>query len=288
MDFIKGYIVTLRPKQWTKNLLIFAAPLFAFNQIKPATLIYSVYAFILFCLLSGVVYVMNDYSDREKDRLHPKKKYRPLASGRINPNITLGVSIILLIVIFLLSFEINPALTYIFILYFVVNIFYTFYLKNVVLVDVMIIAIGFVLRAISGGFAIHVPLTSWFLLCIMLLALFMAIGKRRAELTTLNGNGGEHRKVLNHYTVDLLNQFLTIVTTLTIMSYALFTFTSDHTVYLMWTIPYVIYGVFRYLYLIHTTNEGGAPEKLLLVDRPIQMTVVLYVITVFGILYFFD
>ena len=152
----------------------------------------------------------------------------------------------------------------------------------------MIIAIGFVIRAISGGLAIHVPFTQWFLLCIMLLALFMAIGKRRSELVTLNENGGEHRKVLNHYTKELLDQFLMIVTTLTIMSYALFTFTSGHTVNLMWTIPFVIYGIFRYLFLINTKDEGGAPEKLLLVDRPIQITVVLYSLTVFIILYFFD
>lgn len=278
----------LRPKQWTKNLLLFAALLFSFEEIRTETIIATIAGFILFSLVAGCVYILNDYIDRERDRQHPVKKNRPIASGKVNPMhaILFGIGLLLLSV--LMAFVLNPLFGALCIVYFCLNVSYSIVLKHVVILDVMSIAAGFVLRAIAGGVLIHVPFTPWFLICTLLLSLFLAIGKRRHELTLLEGNTGSHRKVLDHYSIALLDQLNTIVTTATIISYSLFTFTSDRTVHLMWTIPFVIYGMFRYLYLIHMKNQGGSPDRVLLEDKPILITVVLYVISVIIIFTVFE
>lgn len=278
----------LRPKQWTKNLLIFAAPLFSFETVHARTLLDTVIGFFLLSFVSGCVYIINDYADREADRNHPVKKFRPMASGELPPNLALVFGALLLIVSLAVSYLLNPLFTGLLLLYFAMNVAYSFRLKHVVIIDIMIIAAGFVLRAIAGGLVIHVPFTPWFLLCTMLLSLFLAIGKRRHELYLLQNDVGSHRKVLDHYSFDLLDQMSSIVTTATIISYSLFTFTSGRTVHLMWTIPFVIYGMFRYLYLIHIEKKGGAPDKVLLEDRHILVTVILYVISVVVILVNFE
>ncbi|WP_334071879.1 MULTISPECIES: decaprenyl-phosphate phosphoribosyltransferase [Paenibacillus] len=283
-----GLLRLLRPKQWTKNLLLFAALLFSFEEIRTETMISTVAGFILFSLVAGCVYILNDYVDRERDRQHPVKKNRPIASGQVNPAHALLFGIVLLLLSVLTAFFLNPLFGVLCIFYFVLNVLYSFVLKHLVILDVMAIAAGFVLRAIAGGLLIHVPFTPWFLICAMLLSLFLAIGKRRHELTLLEGNTGSHRKVLDHYSVTLLDQFNTIVTTATIISYSLFTFTSDRTIHLMWTIPFVIYGMFRYLYLIHMKNQGGSPDRVLFEDKPILITVILYVISVIFILAVFE
>lgn len=285
---VSGLIRLLRPKQWTKNLLLFAALLFSFEEIRTETILATVLGFILFSLVAGCVYILNDYVDRDRDRQHPVKKFRPMASGQVNPSHALLFGIILLILSVGTAFMMNPLFGVLCVVYFLLNVSYSFVLKHLVILDMMTIAAGFVLRAIAGGVLIHVPFTPWFLICTMLLSLFLAIGKRRNELTLLEGNTGSHRKVLDNYSITLLDQFNTIVTTATIISYSLFTFTSDRSIHLMWTIPLVIYGMFRYLYLIHMKNQGGSPDRVLFEDKPILITVMLYVISVVTIFAIFE
>ncbi|WP_340390625.1 decaprenyl-phosphate phosphoribosyltransferase [Paenibacillus sp. FSL E2-0151] len=285
---VSGLFRLLRPKQWTKNLLLFAALLFSFEEIRTETILATLLGFILFSLVAGCVYILNDFVDRDRDRQHPVKRYRPMASGQVNPSHALLFGIILLILSVGTAFMMNPLFGVLCIVYFLLNVSYSFVLKHLVILDMMTIAAGFVLRAIAGGVLIHVPFTPWFLICTMLLSLFLAIGKRRNELTLLEGNTGSHRKVLDNYSITLLDQFNTIVTTATIISYSLFTFTSDRTIHLMWTIPLVIYGMFRYLYLIHMKNQGGSPDRVLFEDKPILITVMLYVISVITIFAIFE
>jgi 4-hydroxybenzoate polyprenyltransferase len=278
----------LRPKQWTKNLLVFAALIFSLKATTIHAVVYSVIGFFLFSFVSGCVYILNDFVDREADSKHPVKKHRPMASGALNPYLALSFGLLLLIGSLGWSFYLNPLLTLVLSAYFIVNVLYSLKLKHVVLIDIMIIAAGFVFRAIAGGLVIRVKFTPWFLLCTMLLSLFLAISKRRHELLLLKAKKGTHRKVLESYSPELLDQLNSIVTTATIISYSLFTFTSGHTIHLMWTIPFVIYGIFRYLYLIHMEDKGGSPEKVLLEDKHILLTVIFYTISVIMILYYFD
>ncbi|MEC0123988.1 decaprenyl-phosphate phosphoribosyltransferase [Paenibacillus pabuli] len=285
---ITGLFKLLRPKQWTKNVLLFAALLFSFEEIRTETILSTLLGFILFSLVAGCVYILNDYVDRDRDRQHPVKKFRPIASGQVHATHALLFGIVLLIFAVGTAFVMNPLFGVLCMVYFLLNVSYSFVLKHLVILDMMTIAAGFVLRAIAGGVLIHVPFTPWFLICTMLLSLFLAIGKRRNELTLLEGNTGSHRKVLENYSITLLDQFNTIVTTATIISYSLFTFTSDRTIHLMWTIPLVIYGMFRYLYLIHMKNQGGSPDRVLFEDKPILITVILYVISVISIFAIFE
>lgn len=278
----------LRPHQWTKNLLVFAALLFSFNHVDVGVIERSVIAFILFCLVSGCVYILNDFADLQNDRKHPEKRMRPMASGALHPVIALSFGGILLFVSLFSAFFFDTLFGIVLTVYFLLNIGYSLKLKHVVILDVMIISAGFVLRAIGGSLMIGTPFTPWFLLCTMLLALFLAISKRRNEWYLLQTEKGSHRKVLENYSAELLNQLNTIVTAATIISYSLFTFTSGRTIQLMWTIPLVIFGIFRYLYLITMVDKGGAPEKVLLEDKPILFTVLLYVLTVAAIIHFFE
>ncbi|MFI2856637.1 decaprenyl-phosphate phosphoribosyltransferase [Paenibacillus sp. JSM ZJ436] len=274
----------LRPKQWSKNLLLFAALIFSINKVDFMQIAYSIIGFLIFCVISSTVYIINDFVDRDADRAHPVKRHRPMASGRLNPVVALSVGTVLFLLSLLISFLLNPLFMVIAITYFVINVSYSLYLKHIVILDLMLIASGFVLRAIAGGVIISVSLTPWFLLCTLLLSLFLAIGKRRHELILLQDGVSAHRKVLESYSVSLLDQFSNIVTAATVLSYSLFTFTSSHTVYLMLTIPFVIYGMFRYLYLIQIRNLGGSPEHILLEDKPILITVVMYSLCVVIIL----
>ncbi|MDQ0215255.1 4-hydroxybenzoate polyprenyltransferase [Oikeobacillus pervagus] len=287
-ETISLLFIQLRPKQWTKNLLIFAAPIFSLKIVTLLSFIQSVVGFFLFCFVSGCVYILNDFMDREADSMHPIKKHRPMASGRLNPYMAICFGLFLLIGSLIGSYILNPFFMLLLLAYFILNLLYSLKLKHVVIMDIMIIAMGFVFRAIGGGIVIQVPFTPWFLLCTMLISLFLAISKRRHELLLLNKDKGTHRKVLESYSSQLLDQLNTIVATSTIISYSLFTFFSGRTIQLMWTIPLVIYGIFRYLYLIHMEDKGGSPEKVLFEDRHILVTVGLYAITVFMILYFFD
>ena len=221
----------LRPKQWTKNGLVFAALLFSLHNVGLLAVGQAVAAYFLFSFISGCVYILNDYVDLELDRSHPVKRLRPMASGALNPPLTLALGCVLLLTSLIASYWIHPGLTLVLALYFALNVSYSFKLKHVVILDMMIIAAGFVLRAIAGGLAIGVSLTPWFLLCTMLLSLFLAIGKRRQEL--FHHRPEYRRKVLDNYSFPLLDQMTGIVATATIITYSLFTFSAGRTTYLM-------------------------------------------------------
>jgi len=277
------FIQCLRPKQWTKNLLVLAAFLFSLNKISLSAGVDAFLGFLLFCATSGVVYIVNDWFDLEKDRAHPVKKFRPMAAGRIPPNAALTFGLILLGAGFAFALSKNLMFGLLLIAYFLMNVAYSAWLKHVVILDIMIIATGFVMRSVGGGLIIGVQLTPWFLVCTMLLALFLAVSKRRHEFISMPDKASR-RKVLKLYSTQLLDQLISIVTTSTIISYSLFTFTSGNNYHMMWTIPFVMYGIFRYLYLIYMKDEGGSPEKILLEDKPMLITVLLYGLSVFIIL----
>lgn len=277
---MKSLFLQLRPKQWTKNLLIFAAPVFAEKILDLQAVLVTVLAFICFSFTASTVYIINDILDREKDRLHPEKSKRPIASGAITVQQAAIMGMVLLIGSFVTAYWIEPLFFAILLVYFIVNIFYSISLKHVVIIDVMIIALGFVLRGFSGAVVVDVEMTSWFILCTMLLALFLALSKRRHELELFEGDKEKQRKVLEHYSTGLLDQMISIVTSATIMSYSLYTATTGPNHAMMWTIPLVLYGIFRYLYLVHMKEGGGSPEKILLDDKHILFTVLLYGLSV--------
>lgn len=288
INVISLLVQQLRPSQWTKNMLIFAALIFSYEMISFQTVSISILSFFLFSFVSGCVYILNDFVDIEKDRLHPTKKNRPMASGALNPVAALSFGAVLFILSLAASYALNPLFTLLLAGYFILNVAYSFKLKHVVIIDIMIIAACFVFRAIAGGLVINVSFTPWFLICTMLLSLFLAISKRRHELILLDSGKGSHRKVLESYSLALLDQLNCIVTTATIISYSLFTFSSGHTIHLMWTIPLVIYGIFRYLYLIHMEEKGGSPERVLFEDKHILFTVTIYVVSVITIFIVFE
>jgi 4-hydroxybenzoate polyprenyltransferase len=275
----------LRPKQWTKNLIVFAAPLYSMQLVNPNVFWKSLVSFFLFCFISGCVYILNDFVDRKADRMHPDKKHRPMASGALNPNLALTFGFLLFVSSVWVANLFNVSFALCLILYFTLNVFYSLQLKHVVLIDILLIASGFVLRAVGGALVIDVPLTEWFLLCALWLSMFLAVSKRRQELYLLQNKKGTHRKVLESYSVALLDQYNSIFATTTIISYSLFVISSEHSNLLMWSIPLVIYGICRYLYLIHQEGKGGKPEEILLEDKHIFITAVMYVVLILISLY---
>jgi 4-hydroxybenzoate polyprenyltransferase len=270
----------LRPKQWVKNLILFAGILFTLDRGHPLGDWLRVGSgFLLFCFLSSAVYIFNDIADRETDRLHPRKRIRPIAAGDVAPGDAAIIGAILALGSIVASFSINTLFGGAATAYFLLTLAYSLWLKHVVIMDVLTLSGGFVLRAVAGAVAISVEISSWLLVCTTLLALFLGLAKRRAELTTLQGDAGKHRRILDEYTPELLDQMITIVTSATLMAYALYTFNSPtarghH--YLMATIPFVIYGIFRYLYLVHTRSVGGNPTNELFEDKPLLLTIALW------------
>lgn len=283
---------SMRPKQWTKNLLIFAPLVFSEGLSQIPSLLNSGLSFWVFCLLSGAVYIMNDLIDLDQDKHHPLKCMRPLASGALSPRIAVfAVAIILILaaVISIAFLNLNFIVTAAG--YLILQIAYSTFLKHVVIIDVFCIAAGFLLRVIAGAEAIDVIFSTWLLFCTILLSLFLALSKRRHELILLEDDAIHHRKILFEYSPDLLDQMISIVTTTTLIAYILYTISEETiskfgTDRLKYTVPFVLYGIFRYLYLIHQKNEGGSPEKVLLNDRPILYTVLLYAATACLIIYF--
>lgn len=283
----------MRPRQWLKNTIIFAALVFD-RQLSienwPAVL-RTFLGFVIFCLLSGVVYIINDIADLEADKQHPIKKNRPLASGELSVNVARGFAIITLLIIIPLSFLLSPAFGIVAVSYLVLNLAYSNWIKNIPLLDVFAIALGFVLRILAGVTLIEVARFSpWLYVVTTLGALYIGFGKRRAELALLADRANSHRKVLDGYTLPLLDQLITIVSGTTIIAYSLYTFSApnlpnNHA--MMLTIPFVMYGIFRYLYLIEVKHRGGAPEEVLFSDHPLQITIILWGITVLAIFYVF-
>lgn len=290
-----AFLKCLRPKQWTKNLLLFAGILFAQRWHDGELLLNAFAGFLIFCALSGVVYITNDILDREKDRHHPKKRHRPIASGEISPRAAGAGALVLLAASLAGAWAITPGFFVCAVIYVVLVTAYSFHLKHMVILDIMVLAMGFVVRAMAGIEAIRVvgkdpvEVTPYFILTTLFLALFLAIAKRRNELVVLQDGAGGHRRVLREYNTEYLDVLLTVATTGVIASYAAWSLTGDFsrdgTAYTMvFTMPFVLYGIFRYLWLVFRRDEGGAPEQLLLTDKPLLTTVVLWIVTVVIIL----
>ena len=280
----------LRPKQWTKNLALLGPLVFAQRLFSPHDLSKALAATLGFCLLSGSIYVFNDIADREKDRLHPEKRRRPIASGALSVGAAGAWGALCLGGALALGFALAAPLFHVFLAYVALQAAYTLRLKQVAVLDVMLIAVGFVLRVVAGARAIDVPVSNWLYLCTLCLALFLGFCKRRHELLLLEGGAGAHRANLVDYTPTLLDQLIGTTTAMTLIAYALYTMSPEtvavhHTDNLKLTIPFVIYGVFRYLFLVYRRAEGGAPEKILLTDVPMILTVLLFGAVAVGVLY---
>lgn len=279
----------MRPRQWPKNALVYVALFFDGKLTDPDSFLRTTAAFILFCMMSSAVYIMNDLVDIEKDRQHPTKRNRPLAAGELSPLFAGGVAVSLAGVSLVAGFLLSPGFTAILLTYLAIQIAYSFVLKNIVLLDVLTVSAGFILRVAAGVAVIHVERFSpWLYVCTGLLALFLALGKRRHELNLLGEEAGNHRSILYEYNLDLIDRLNGIVTTSAFVAYSLYTFLAEGLPpnnLMMLTIPFVLYAIFRYLYLIHIRHEGGAPEEIFLKDRPMQITLGLYSIVVFLALY---
>jgi 4-hydroxybenzoate polyprenyltransferase len=286
-----GYLFSsLRPHQWVKNLIVFGALIFAQRLHDPAAILASGGAFLVFCFLSGAAYLFNDLVDLERDRLHPLKRGRPLASGRLSPALAGWTAMGLTAGSLFFAFLLSSWLGVVALGYFLLVAGYSLFLKNLVILDVLAVSFGFVLRAIAGAVAIDEPFSKWLLICTMLLALFLSLNKRRHELTLLAGGAAEHRRILGEYSPYLLDQMIAVVTASTVVSYALYTQAAETiakfgTDRLVWTLPFVLYGIFRYLYLVHQREEGGNPSRVLLADRPLLLAVALWAVTVIALIY---
>jgi 4-hydroxybenzoate polyprenyltransferase len=288
---LKALIKELRIHQWIKNGFVLIPLVFDRQLFLVDPFIRTIIGFFLFCFVSSSVYLINDVIDVEADRLHPKKKNRPIASGDLPIPVAVSSAIVLVVGSFIGAFFLSKAFLIILILYFSINLAYSMKLKHVPLVDVFIIAAGFVLRVGAGVSIIEVERFSpWLYAVTTVFALFFALGKRRGELATVQTNNNSQRRVLDGYTIPLLDQFITIASATTIISYSLYTFSApnlpeNHA--MMLTIPFAIFGIFRYLYLIQVNNEGGAPDELVLSDRPLQITFILFALSVLIIFYLF-
>lgn len=280
---------TLRPKQWFKNVFIFAALVFDGKLFQVEPLLKTLAGFVLFCLLSSTIYIINDLVDIDKDRQHPTKRNRPLPSGQLSPQVAIIAAIVIGAIGIPLAFWLEPYFGIIALGYVIMMIAYSFWLKNIVLIDVMTIAAGFVLRVMAGAVLVQVERFSpWLYVCTTLLALFLAVGKRRNELFLLKDNANSHRAILNEYSMDFIDEMIAIISAATLIAYSLYTFSAenlpeDHS--MMLTIPFVLYGLFRYLYLIHVKNMGGAPEEIVLRDKALMAALGLWGLGVVLVMY---
>jgi 4-hydroxybenzoate polyprenyltransferase len=273
----------MRPKQWYKNLVIFIGIAFSLNLLNINLWLIIISAFFIFCLLSGSIYLINDVLDIEKDRKHPKKRERPLPSGKLKPYQAIIAATTFTLIALVGSYFINLPFFIISLAFFLLIMLYSLYLKNFIIVDIMIISTGFVLRAVAGALAISVIVSPWLIICAFLLALFLALGKRRHELFILGDKVNEHRQSLDSFSTEMLDQMIIITTSTLIMSYSLYTFFTGKLL-MMVTIPFAFYGIFRYLFLIHSKNIGGEPE-MIFKDKGMVLSIVLWALVVFLVLY---
>ena len=289
MPNLLQFLRAMRPHQWIKNLLLFAGILFSRHFTEWNLLLRAFAGFGLFCLLAGSIYILNDLRDVENDRLHPRKKLRPLAARLISPAQGLVFALLVAAGGLVLSFLLSPAFGWTALLYFVITILYSEFFKHVVILDTVLVAAGFVLRAVAGVFVIRVPggpdipMTPWFVICVFFLALFIAICKRRHELLNIR-NASEHRQVLDQYTPAFLDQMIAVSTSAAIFSYTLYLIrayggdSDEKALKMTLTLPFVIYGIFRYLYLVYRCDEGGEPETLVLKDKPLLLNTLLWLV----------
>ena len=286
---VRNLIGCLRIRQWTKNILICAALIFSGHAHQLSYAIKTLAAILLFSLASGAVYIFNDIQDIDRDREHPLKKFRPIASGTVSEKNALIFFYMFVALVLPAAFLLDMGFGIVVLSYIVVQILYSRFLKNVVILDVIVISLGFLLRVIAGAVVIHVEISNWILVCTMLLSLFLALSKRRHELTLLDDKAYTHRTILREYSAYLLDQMIGVVTSATLIAYIIFTL-SDETAAkfgknMIWTVPFVLYGIFRYLYLVHRKDGGGRPEEILLSDIPLQLDILAYGIVAVLIIY---
>ncbi|MCX6639323.1 MAG: decaprenyl-phosphate phosphoribosyltransferase [bacterium] len=280
----------MRPKQWTKNLIIFAGLIFSQNFFHLHFLTLSILAFIAFCLNASSVYLINDLKDIEQDRLHPIKKLRPLPSGRLKSSTAGIASIILALGSLTLAFKLDLRFGLVLAFYWVMMVAYSYKLKHLVIVDILVISTGFIIRAVSGAVVLNVMISRWLIACAIFISLFLILAKRRNEITVLGEGATQHRAILNEYGERFLDQMIAVVTACTIISYVLYTVDPGtvekfHTQSFIFTVPFVIYAIFRYLYLIYQRNLGGRPEVVLLTDRPLLISMFLWIAAAMVIVY---
>ncbi len=290
MSTLRAVIVSLRPHQWTKNLVVFAALALSKHLFETDPLLRTLLSFALFCGLSGAVYVLNDVADVEGDRLHPRKRLRPVASGALAVRSATALAVVLGLACLGLSLLLGRGFALCALAYLALNLLYSFELKHVVIVDVLAVSLGFVIRAVAGAVAIAVQISDWLLVCTLFLALFLTLSKRRHELTSLSDSASNHRRILAEYSPYLLDQMITVVTPSCVIAYAFYTTAQEtrekfQTDRLAWTIPFVLYGIFRYLYLVHQKEQGGSPTDVLLTDRPLLLAVALWAVAIVLIVY---
>ncbi len=287
---VRAFVESMRPAQWLKNAALLVAPTFAQRMLDPASIGPVAMGVASFCLLASATYLGNDLADRERDRLHPEKHTRPIASGVLPAGIA-GVGAVGLATAGLaLAVALGPGFALAAIAYVVLQVAYTLVLKHVVIVDVFAIAAGFVLRVVAGAEAVVVPISNWLYLCTLLVSLLLALAKRRAELALLGADASRHRRILEEYSAPMLDQLITVLSSSTVVAYALYTvspetmhkFGSDR---LKFTVPFVLFGLMRYLYLIHRRGDGGQPERVLLFDRPTQVNLAGYLATIAWAIY---
>lgn len=288
---LQNLLKTMRPKQWTKNIFVFAPLVFDIKLTNSTYLLRTVAGFVLLCLVSGTVYIINDLVDAEKDRQHPRKRHRPIAAGRLPVSIAVAAAVVLSALVLPAGFLLNPEFGAILLAYLLLQFAYSFRLKKLVIIDVMTIAGGFVLRVAAGIPLVEaVRFSPWMYTCMGLLALFIGFNKRRHELVLLAENANTHRESLQEYSLPLLDQIISIVTAATLVAYAHYTFSApnlpaNHA--MMLSIPFVLYCMFRWLYLVHVKGMGGEPEEIVLKDHPLQAGLALWSLSVVVIIYVF-
>jgi 4-hydroxybenzoate polyprenyltransferase len=282
-------LLSLRPRQWVKNFFVFAGLIFSQSLFTP--LVWpALAAFVIFCALSGAIYLFNDLADVEKDRLHPTKRRRPIASGALSVPAGAAIGVLTLVGSLVAAYALSARFGVVATVYAALLTAYSVWLKHVVILDVLTVAIGFVLRAVAGAAAIGVEISGWLVICTILVALFLALGKRRHEYLTLHGDAAAHRPILAEYSESFLDQMVAVVTASTVTAYALYTMSPDtvakfHTRWLPLTLPFVLYGVFRYLYLLYRRELGGNPSDLLLSDRALLVNTVLWMAALLLVIY---
>lgn len=283
---------SMRPRQWVKNLFIFAAVVFDRKLFLPQYQLRTLIGFVLFTLLAGAVYLANDLADLEYDRHHPRKRQRPLPAGDLSTRIALAAAILIPLLVLPLAFRMHTWFGVVLTVYWLQNIVYSYWLKRVVIIDVLTIAFGFMLRVAAGAILVdaeQAPIGSpWIYMCVGFGALLIGLGKRRHELTIIPSGANNHRAVLADYNLTLIDWLIASVATGAIMAYSLYTFSAPNlpqNQLMMATIPFVIYGIFRYLYLIHVEGVGGAPEQLVLRDRPLLLSIILWAATAVALMY---
>ncbi|MEO0113543.1 MAG: decaprenyl-phosphate phosphoribosyltransferase [candidate division WOR-3 bacterium] len=290
MKSVYYFIISLRPHQWFKNILIFAGLVFAQKLFDISLFLRTIFAFFLFSFASGSLYVLNDIKDYERDKLHPEKKERPIASGLIKKEVAFILALLLLIFSLIFSYLLSRSFFFVLIFYIILSIFYTLYLKDIVILDVIIVAIGFLLRAWAGTVLVNVSLSEWLFICTILLALFLALTKRKTEIEMLNEKAISHRKVLKDYSHNFIDQMISVATASSLIAYTLYTVAPEtihkfNTKNLVLTVPFVIYGIFRYLYLVYHRQFFENPDKAFIKDIPLLINIILWFICVILIIY---